>query len=47
MAKIRTHMQFVADFFKTETGLEAVKIFQIGFNHYMVEASDGRTYQIG
>ena len=43
---IKTHMEFISGLFKMETGLEANKIFQIGFNDYMVEASDGKTYRL-
>lgn len=39
------HRAFIASCFNMETGLEAVKISQIGFNQYMIEASDGQTYR--
>ena len=38
------HRQFIAEVFKMETGLNAVKISQIGFHQYMIEAEDGHGY---
>lgn len=33
--------------FKEETGLEAIKVFKIGINTYIIEAEDGNTYKVG
>ena len=43
----RKNREDIARYFKEQTGLEAVRIFQIGLNAYMVEAEDGNTYKIG
>lgn len=36
----------VAEVFKSETGLDALKVFRIGLNAWMIEASDGNTYKM-
>lgn len=36
----------IKQFFYEETGLTAIKVFQLGPNLYAIEASDGNTYHI-
>ena len=43
--KIRTHLEYISDVFRMKTGFEAEKIFQTEPNHYLIEASNGKTYR--
>ena len=45
LMQVRTILEWVSDQFRQKTGLMAEKIFQIGFNQYMIEASNGKTYR--
>lgn len=37
----------IKEYFKLITGLDAIRVCQIGISVWMIDASDGNTYKIG